>query len=232
MRVRNAKLWKKGAAGNQDQINADAIISFNADCEPVYGFPIIKKSKIPDIVDDDVVQISGNSANWIGKVVNGFTDDYRLNAWWKNMHQYCTKKVESKAVFTPDYSIYSNMPMWMQIYQLGRSRFIGCYLQSYGIPVVPTITWTDMESHNRCTAGIDKGTTIAISTIVGKDFNDKRIEKQFVSHIEKVIELIEPTTVYVYNRRFVQSLNALHNDMRYLHSHTQKLNIKNASKKN
>ena len=41
---------------------------------------------------------------------------------------------------------------------------VGAYLQKYGIPVIPTIRWSDEESLKYCLNGIPHNSIIAIST--------------------------------------------------------------------
>lgn len=94
-----------------------------------------------------------------------FLDDYRFNVVWTYPDRYIHMLRNFAAVCAPDFSIYTNMPTALQIYNHYRKHWVGAYWQSLGINVVPTISWAGPESFQWCFDGEPHGSAVAISTI-------------------------------------------------------------------
>lgn len=62
--------------------------------------------------------------------------------------QYMDKLREFDCVFTPDFSLYMDMPMPMNIWNVYRSRLIGQMMQDVGITVIPTLSWAEKETYS------------------------------------------------------------------------------------
>lgn len=48
-------------------------------------------------------------------------------------------------VLIPDFSLYTDFPKALQIWNHYRKHWIGAYMQLYGIDVIPTIAWNTEE---------------------------------------------------------------------------------------
>ena len=90
---------------------------------------------------------------------------YRFNVVWTYPDRYIHMLRNFAAVCAPDFSIYTNMPTALQIYNHYRKHWVGAYWQSLGINVVPTISWAGPESFQWCFDGEPHGSAVAISTI-------------------------------------------------------------------
>lgn len=97
--------------------------------------------------------------------IHFFLDDYRFNVVWTYPDRYIHILRNFAAVCAPDFSIYTNMPAALQIYNHYRKHWVGAYWQSLGINVVPTISWAGPESFQWCFDGEPHGSAVAISTI-------------------------------------------------------------------
>lgn len=76
------------------------------------------------------------------------------------------------------------------------NRAVGVYLQQHGIPVIPTVRWSDEDSFRYCFNGLPKHSILAVSTHgCIKSNEQKRI---FRVGLLKMIELLEPTDVIVH----------------------------------
>ncbi|MGQ7329867.1 DUF4417 domain-containing protein, partial [Streptococcus suis] len=75
------------------------------------------------------------------------------------------KLTEFDCVLTPDFSLYQDMPIAMQIWNVYRSRLIGQMMQNYGCTVIPTVSWSRHESFVFCFDGLPRNATLAVSTI-------------------------------------------------------------------
>lgn len=94
-----------------------------------------------------------------------YEDDYKINSFWNNPRKYLNILSKYGGIITPDYSLYRDMPLSMQIWNTFRSRALGYYLQSIGIKVVPNVRFSDERTYDIACAGVEKKSTIALSTL-------------------------------------------------------------------
>ena len=128
------------------------------------------KFDIPVITADEVTFsdfIGFNYANTAkdraDKAVHFFLDDYQFNRVWTDPDRYIERLKRYKYVLTPDFSLYTDFPKALQIYNHYRKHWLGAYWQMCGIRVIPTISWSDEESYSWCFDGEPKHSTVAVS---------------------------------------------------------------------
>ena len=93
--------------------------------------------------------------------------------------------------------IYSEMPLSLKVYNTFRSRWCGAYLQSKGIKVIPTVAWGEPNTFWFCFDGIEKGSTVAVSTL------GVRTEKTlFMQGYDEMLRKIKPSTIICYGKPF------------------------------
>lgn len=170
-----------------------------------------------DIVDEDnqegyyEMPIIGND-NYIPNKIIGFNyaktskeknvrihfylDDYQFERVWNNKEKYVDILKEYECIFSPDFSLYLDMPLPMKIWNIYRSRAIGAYYQSQGIKVIPTISWAEEKTYNFCFDGIPKGSVVSISTIGVK--RDNEAYQIWENGVKEMIKRIQPSTILVY----------------------------------
>ena len=78
--------------------------------------------------------------------IHFYLDDYQFERLWREPTIYLEKLKEYDCFFTPDFSLYLNMPIAMKIWNIYRSRLIGQFYQRQGIKVIPRISWSEIES--------------------------------------------------------------------------------------
>ena len=120
--------------------------------------------------------------------IHFFLDDYQFERVWNRLEFYTNILKRFDCVFTPDFSLYTDMPLPLMIYNVYRSRLIGQYMQKQGIKVIPTISWADRLSYQFCFDGLPKYSTVAVSTVgVIKDKNARRLWSEgFTEMLERV----------------------------------------------
>ncbi len=128
--------------------------------------------------------------------VHFYVDDYQFERVWNNPEKYVDTLFEYDCIFTPDFSLYLDMPMPMKIWNIYRSRQVGAFYQSKGIKVIPTISWAEKETFEFCFEGIPKGSTVSISTIGVK--RDQEALQIWEDGVTEMINQIEPKTILVY----------------------------------
>lgn len=101
-----------------------------------------------------------------------------------------------KGIITPDFSVYRDMPLVMQQWNIYRSRAIGHWLQENGVPVIPNIRFGDERTFETSCAGIQKHGTIAIGSHgCIKLLSDR---KYFIDGLKYILDKLEPSVLVVY----------------------------------
>lgn len=116
---------------------------------------------------------------------------------WNDPLPRVEKLKSHKAVLAPNFSVYTEMPMAMKIYNTFRSRGCGAYLQSNGVKVIPTLAWGGPETFWFCFDGIPKNSVVAVSTV------GVRTEKDlFMQGYNEMLRRIKPSKIICYGKSF------------------------------
>lgn len=92
-------------------------------------------------------------------------DDYQFERVWTYPERYVDLLRRFECVVTPDFSVYTDMPYPMKLWNVYRSLALGHYWQSEGLKVVPNATWSDEASLQWIFKGLPKGGTVFVSTL-------------------------------------------------------------------
>lgn len=159
-----------------------------------WQMPIIKKCSY---VPKDIISFNyAKSSDDYGKGIHFYIDDYQFERIWNDPHTYMEILKKFDCCLTPDFSLYTDMPLPMQIWNVYRSKLIGQIMQDYGIKVIPTLQWCRPDSYEFCFDGIEKGGTVSVSTIGVK--RDKDAMKIWFDGMDAAIDALRPETVVVY----------------------------------
>jgi len=170
-----------------------------------WDIPIIKKCEI-DINHIDLIGVHNilkkdNSSNVL-KAVHFFVDDNKINCYFDKHENYLERLAQYKYLFTPDYSLYTDMPIAMQIYNTFRSRWCGAFWQDYGMSVIPTVNWSNEKSYEFCFEGLESDSVVAISTL-----GCLKQKSLFLKGYNKMKKLINPRHVLCYGKAFPEMGN-------------------------
>lgn len=167
---------------------------FNGD--GVFEIPKIEKDEI-ELENIELIGYDKLSEKQTDKVVHFFLDDYKFEVMWNDPEPRIEKLKKYKAVLSPNYSIYTEMPVSVKIYNTFRSRWCGAYLQSKGVKVIPTVAWGEPNTFWFCFDGIAKGSAVAVSTLgVRKEKN------LFIQGYNELLRRIKPSTIICYGEPF------------------------------
>lgn len=190
--TRTSQNWKHPPAG-MDKLNTRAV------------FPSSNRWDIPDLPACDLrppVLVPYSSPAEIreapaGAAVHFFLDDYRFETVWSHPQRGLARLASLGVALTPDFSMWRDMPLVMQQWQVYRNRWCGAWLLLHGIDVIPTVTWSTPSTYEFAFAGIPTGSTVAIST-VGTRSRDA--QKLLVAGCEAMADALQPSRVLVYGR--------------------------------
>lgn len=164
------------------------------DCVGKYQMPIIKATRhIPkDLLSFNYMLTSSD----YDKGIHFFIDDYQFERIWNNPQKYIEKLSKFDCVLSPDFSLYREMPIANQIWNVYRSRLIGYIMQQKGLTVIPTLQWCMRESYDFCFEGIEPGGTVAVSTIGVKQ--DDIASKLFFEGMDEAMKRLIPECLINY----------------------------------
>jgi hypothetical protein len=128
--------------------------------------------------------------------VHFFQDDYLFERIWRDPKRYLSILKRFNGVILPDFSIYRDMPLALQIWNIYRSRALGSWLQANGIKIIVNVRYGDCRTYGICCDGISRGSTIAVGTHgILRNREDKNF---FTEGMEAVIQAIMPSAIVVY----------------------------------
>lgn len=122
-----------------------------------------------------------------------FLKDYQFNRLWVAPDKYTGVVGKFRFVCTPDFSMFTDYPLAVQIYSHYKKHWLGAYWQSKGITVVPTICWSDERSFDWCFDGEPAGATVAVSS-VGTQMG-KGTRQLFLAGYNEMLRRLQPSMI-------------------------------------
>ena len=108
-----------------------------------------------------------------------------------------------RAILTPDFSMYTEMPAAVQLFNTFRNRWCGAYFAEKGIRVIPSVNWGTEESFDFCFEGIEKGSAVAVSTYMFHEHGNNADQKEiFMKGYHELLRRIEPEYIICYSEPF------------------------------
>lgn len=176
--TRNYENINKALFPIENKYGIPQILSTKITCDKLIGFNEAKSSKNKDCG------------------VHFFLDDYQFIRCWNNPDRYVEMLKGFKCVLSPDFSLFTDFPKSLQIYNHYRKHWLGAYWQMCGIEVIPTICWSNEESFAWCFDGEPVGGTVAVSSVGTQ--NNKHAKELFINGYKEMIKRLEPKTVIFY----------------------------------
>lgn len=128
--------------------------------------------------------------------VHFYEHDEKFERIWSNPKHYLNKLKKFKGIISPDFSLYRNMPLVMQMWNTYRGRALAAWLNSNGVSVIPNVRFNDMRTYLFCFDGIEPDKTIALGShgcIKGK--SDKEF---FKKGLAETVSRLKPKNIVVY----------------------------------
>ena len=166
----------------------------NAIYEGCLEIPHIASEKIrPKMLIPFSRAVSGTDfCSW----VHFYEDDAVFERIWNNPLKYLSFLKKYQGVISPDFSLYRDMPLVMQQWNVYRSHAVGHWLQRNGIPVITNVRWSDERTYELCCMGTPHCTAIAVGSHGCVKTKDDR--KYFIRGLDYVIKTLTPTEIIVY----------------------------------
>ena len=124
--------------------------------------------------------------------VHFYEDDAAFERLWNRPKTYLPILKKFSGIISPDFSVYRDMPLVMQQWNIYRNRAIGFWLQENGMPVIPNIRFGDDRTYGLSCAGVTKYGVISIGS------HGCMKLKYFINGLKYVIDTLEPQALVVY----------------------------------
>lgn len=97
--------------------------------------------------------------------IHFYTYDNMFERVWNDPERYGKMLSEYACVLSPDFSLYTDFPLALQIWNHYRKHWMGAYWQQeMGLTVIPTICWSTPESFSWCFSGEPRHSVVSVSS--------------------------------------------------------------------
>ncbi|MCL2014591.1 MAG: DUF4417 domain-containing protein [Oscillospiraceae bacterium] len=121
-----------------------------------------------------------------------YIQDYQFSSVWNKSEKYLPLLQKLKAVVTPDFSNYTDMPKAQDLWNCYRRQWCGHYWQQHGVNVISSLSWGVGKIYEWTFAGIPKGTTCATSFVC-----DRMDKETAIDELLLVLDRLQPHTLFV-----------------------------------
>ena len=152
--------------------------------EGTFQIPVVPKSEFTEEDFRDLLLIGFDRARPDDeknrdRMVHFFLYDYKFERVWKDAEKDRERLKNYRAVLSPDFSMYQEMNPTMQLFNTFRNRWCGAYWADKGLRVIPTVSWGNENTFDFCFLGIPKGSTVAVSTYMVSEHDNRCDQKEF-----------------------------------------------------
>ena len=191
MSTRSMLNWET-TPGNIDSLNTE----FMFESSNIYGIPdMLPEKTIPKDLIMYGTEVRRSYAQTKGKTAHFFLDDYKFEPLWNKPKKTLQPILNIGSALSPDFSLYIDYPIALQIFNVYRNRWLGRFWQDQDVKVIPTVAWGDERSFDFCFEGVPKHNPVAIGTV---GINNKESKLSFTKGFEEMIRRIEPSDLIVY----------------------------------
>ena len=138
--------------------------------------------------------------------VHFYEDDVAFERIWNNPSRYLPILKRFAGVISPDFSLYRDMPLVMQFWNIYRNRAIGRWLQDNGVKVIPNVRFGDKRTFKGACYGVGIDGTIAIGT--HGCLRIKEDKNYLTAGLEYVIKHLKPRVIVVYGAAPAEIFNS------------------------
>ena len=199
------ELEKSNRQGSVDALNTSKLMP----SDNGLGIPLIaREEEVPGVLmpyrtrlNEDVVLAREPYTT----ALHFFLEDYRFEGVWHRAKEKLSYVKSVGFALSPDFSLYRDWPLAVQLWNVYRNRWCGAYWQHHGVRVIPTVSWSTEESYTFCFLGVERGSAVAISS-VGVDLADRYERSLFVSGCRAMVEAVQPDAVLLQAEVFPEDL--------------------------
>ena len=130
--------------------------------------------------------------------VHFYISDYKFERLWKNPDKYIPFLHGFDYVVQPDFSLYYDFPIALQIYNKFRNHWLARYLCQAGVPVIPNVSPSCPWCYEWSFLGYPKRSVVAFSDI--GCVRDSRARLLCQVSFDRMLYELEPIQVLYFTR--------------------------------
>lgn len=130
------------------------------------------------------------------RIVHFYSDDYRWDRVWRTPDRYLDILRKYAAVLQPDFSIYIDFPVAVNIFNHYRKQWLSAYWQLHGIQVIPSVQWGEEDTFSWCFDGVPRHSLIAVSTKGG--FKERGLKTLWLDGFNAMLERVQPSAILLF----------------------------------
>lgn len=127
-----------------------------------------------------------------------YCDDYKFNCLWNDPQRYVPILQRYKYVVMPDFSLYYNFPVALQIYNKFRNHWLYAYFLDYGVQMIPNISVSTESCFNWSFLGLPSSSVVAFSDVGA--IRDKASRQATMQGYEAMIKKLQPMQILYFTR--------------------------------
>lgn len=133
-----------------------------------------------------------------GSIYGFYVDDARFEVVWKDIERVTNQFLEDdvKALIEPDFSMWRDEPLILQMYARYKSQWVARYWQESGIDVIPSLNWSTEKTYDFCFEGIPEECDLV--SCQARTTTDKLGKHYFIKGLQEGLDRINPKGVMIY----------------------------------
>lgn len=133
--------------------------------------------------------------------VHFFLNDHQFESVWRRPVQTLTGLKNTWSVaLGPDFSLFYDCPLVMQLWNTYRSRWVARWWVENGLTVIPTVAWASPDSWEFCFLGLPSRSVLSVSVVGTK--KDPIGELAFLLGFEEMLKRLKPSAVLCYGKPY------------------------------
>ena len=192
-----------------------------------FDMPLVRQQQIDvnKIKFLDYTKTKINDNENAHKTVHFFMHDWKFDKVYDKPDDEIDKLKQYYALLTPDFSLFTDMPLALQIESVFKNRWCGAYWQSMGLKVIPTVAWGDERTFEFCFDGIEQGSVVAVCT-----YYRENCEDDFMPGYNEMLKRIKPSAIICYDEPFAEMKGNVISFVPTQYEWTEKLDWKEKAK--
>ena len=133
-----------------------------------------------------------------GATLAFYVDDYKFESAWNDAVKWVSSLYNKGwgAVVAPDFSVWRDDPLVIQLHNIYRSRWCARYWQEAGLKVIPSLNWSDERSYEFATLGIPRNCKVVSCQV--QTTRSSKGKEYFAKGLAENIRQIQPENVILY----------------------------------
>ena len=136
------------------------------------------------------------------KCVHFFIDDYQFERVWNTPERYIPLLKRFKCVIAPDFSVFLDVPDYVNAWNIYRNRLLSQYMQQQGVKIIPNIQVVPDSIKKYAFIGLEGCDLVAISNVQANGYDTRR---NWIRFTREMIKQLSPKRLLVYGNKITLS---------------------------